>query len=190
MKRKICALILFLSLILCIAGCNARGGKKTGVEGVMEEYVTSIRRFETDKIISLSAWKESDPEYEELLSCFVFDGYASYIQEVFDETAATISLDYKSSDIKSDGDTASINVVYTVVDWKPIFEKSHESSRDVVKDIKKSRNRNRIEGTLEFKNIDGNWKITKITSLDKVMDFTNAWPRLENKEWPTRPPMN
>ena len=190
MFRKAIATLLTASMALGIAGCDLFGVRKNmgAVDGVIKEYATAINSLDEGKVLDLTCFDESDSGYKEIKDCFVFDGNADYIRDVYTTTASTIALGVNSNSIKIDGDNkASIDFDYTIVDWKPLFEGSSESSADLVKAIKKSNDFNTIKGGLEFKKVGGEWKISKIRNLDELLAFTQVWPNLQNTEWPTIP---
>ena len=180
--KKIIAAILTAVMILGIAGCNTGG-----VDDVMKEYTQALRKIDEEKVLALTVFEESDPEAQYIRDCFCFDGNASYIWEVYKAVASTITLDYKSSDIVVSGDTAVVDFEYSIVDWEPLFKKRHLTADDLVKAINTSTKTKTIEGSLVFNNVEGQWKITKITNLDELYAFSDDWPLLDTKQWPTIP---
>ena len=187
--KRIIASVLTASMALGIAGCDAFGVRKemSGVDHVVKEYAGALRDLDEEKVLSLTVYGEGDPEYQEIHDCFIFDGNAEYIWDIYEAVASTIDLNYLGSSIQVDGNEASVDFKYSIVDWKPLFEGSSETADDLVQAVKKSKKTNSIKGGLEFKKEDGEWKISKIKGLDELLSFSNAWPVLEVKCWPTRP---
>ena len=189
MLKKSAAAVLAVSMVIGIAGCDIFGVRKEmgAVDGVIKEYAKALQTLDEEKLLDLTVFDESDSGYDEIKDCFVFDGNAEYIMDVYEATASTIALNANSNSIRIDGDKASIAFDYSIVNWKPLFEGSSESSADLVKAIKNSNDLKSVKGGLEFKKVDGEWKISEIRYLAELLAFTEVWPNLENKEWPTMP---
>lgn len=189
MLKKSAAAVLAVSMVIGIAGCDIFGVRKEmgAVDGVIKEYAKALQTLDEEKLLDLTVFDESDSGYDEIKDCFVFDGNAEYIMDVYEATASTIALNANSNSIRIDGDKASIAFDYSIVNWKPLFEGSSESSADLVKAIKNSNDLKSVKGGLEFKKVDGEWKISEIRYLAELLSFTEVWPNLQNKEWPTMP---
>ena len=80
-----------------------------------------------------------------------------------------------------------MDVTYLIVDWKTLYKEQYFSADDLVKAIKDSMNVITTEGSIEFTKDGNDWKISKITKLDELMEFGRTWPNLESKQWPTMP---
>ena len=189
MIRKAIATLLTAAMALCMAGCDLFGDRKEMgvVDGVIKEYAKALQTLDKEKILDLTVFDEADSGYDEIEACFVFDGNADYIMDVYRATASTIELNANGRNIRIDGDKASIAFDYSIVNWKPLFEGSSESSADLIKAIRKSDDLKSVKGGLEFKKVDGEWKISEIKYLAELLAFTEVWPNLESKEWPTLP---
>ena len=189
MFKKTVASVLAVSMVIGISGCDIFGVRKEmgAVDGVIKEYAKALQTLDEEKLLDLTIFDESDSGYDEIKDCFVFDGNAEYIMDVYEATASTIALNANSNSIRIDGDKASIDFDYSIVNWKPLFEGPGESSADLVKAIRKSNDLKSVKGGLEFTKVDGEWKISVIKYLAELLSFTEVWPNLENKEWPTMP---
>ena len=189
MLKKSAAAVLALSIVIGIAGCDIFGVRKEmgAVDGVIKEYAKALQTLDEEKLLDLTVFDESDSGYDEIKDCFVFDGNAEYIMDVYEATASTIALNANSNSIRIDGDKASIDFDYSIVNWKPLFEGPGESSADLVKAIRKSNDLKSVKGGLEFTKVDGEWKISEIKYLAELLSFTEVRPNLENKDWPTMP---
>lgn len=189
MLKKSAAAVLAVSMVIGIAGCDIFGVRKEmgKVDGVIKEYAKALQTLDEEKLLDLTVFDESDSGYDEIKDCFVFGGNAEYIMDVYEATASTIELNANSNSIRIDGDKASIAFDYSIVNWKPLFEGTGESSADLVKAIRKSNDLKSVKGGLEFTKVDGEWKISEIKYLAELLSFTEVRPNLENKEWPTMP---
>ena len=189
MFKKTVASVLVASMAFGIAGCDIFGYRKEmgNVDGVIKSYGKALQKLDEEKILGMTTWDEKDKEYEEFKDCFVFDANAEYIWDVYEATANTIELNYKGTSIKVNGKKASIDVTYVIVDWKTLYDESHVTADDLVKAIKDSMNVITVEGSLEFAKDGEDWKISKITALEELMEFSGEWPNLETKQWPTMP---
>jgi hypothetical protein len=189
MLRKTVAAFLAASMMVGVAGCDAFGVRKEmgNVDGVIKDYGKALSNLDEDKILKMTVWEETDKEYADFKDCFTFDANAEYIWNVYATTAGTITLDYKGASIKVKGDKASVDVTYVIVDWKTLYNEQYSSADDLVKAITDSMNVITTEGSLEFEKDGNDWKISKITKLDELLEFGKKSPNLTNKEMPTKP---
>ena len=189
MLRKITSLVLAGSVALGVAGCDAFGVRKEmgNVDGVIKDYGKALSNLDEEKILKMTVWEETDKEYADFKDCFTFDANAEYIWDVYATTAGTITLDYKGAGIKVKGDKASVDVTYVIVDWKTLYNEQYSGADDLVKAITDSMNVITTEGSLEFEKDGNDWKISKITKLDELLEFGKKSPNLTNKEMPTKP---
>ena len=189
MLRKTVAAFLAASMMVGVAGCDAFGVRKEmgNVDGVIKDYGKALSNLDEDKILKMTVWEETDKEYADFKDCFTFDANAEYIWDVYATTAGTITLDYKGAGIKVKGDKASVDVTYVIVDWKTLYNEQYSGADDLVKAITDSMNVITTEGSLEFEKDGNDWKISKITKLDELLEFGKKSPNLTNKEMPTKP---
>ena len=189
MLRKTVAAFLAASMMVGVAGCDAFGVRKEmgNVDGVIKDYGKALSNLDEDKILKMTVWEETDKEYADFKDCFTFDANAEYIWDVYATTAGTITLDYKGAGIKVKGDKASVDVTYIIVDWKTLYNEQYSGADDLVKAITDSMNVITTEGSLEFEKDGNDWKISKITKLDELLEFGKKSPNLTNKEMPTKP---
>ena len=189
MLRKTVAVFLAASMMVGVAGCDAFGVRKEmgNVDGVIKDYGKALSNLDEDKILKMTVWEETDKEYADFKDCFTFDANAEYIWDVYATTAGTITLDYKGASIKVKGDKASVDVTYVIVDWKTLYNEQYSGADDLVKAITDSMNVITTEGSLEFEKDGNDWKISKITKLDELLEFGKKSPNLTNKEMPTKP---
>lgn len=189
MLRKTVAAFLAASMMVGVAGCDAFGVRKEmgNVDGVIKDYGKALSNLDEDKILKMTVWEETDKEYADFKDCFTFDANAEYIWDVYATAAGTITLDYKGASIKVKGDKASVDVTYVIVDWKTLYNEQYSGADDLVKAITDSMNVITTEGSLEFEKDGNDWKISKITKLDELLEFGKKSPNLTNKEMPTKP---
>ena len=189
MLSKTVAAFLAASMMVGVAGCDAFGVRKEmgNVDGVIKDYGKALSNLDEDKILKMTVWEETDKEYADFKDCFTFDANAEYIWDVYATTAGTITMDYKGASIKVKGDKASVDVTYVIVDWKTLYNEQYSGADDLVKAITDSMNVITTEGSLEFEKDGNDWKISKITKLDELLEFGKKSPNLTNKEMPTKP---
>ena len=189
MLRKTVAAFLAASMMVGVAGCDAFGVRKEmgNVDGVIKDYGKALSNLDEEKILKMTVWEETDKEYADFKDCFTFDANAEYIWDVYATTAGTITLDCKGASIKVKGDKASVDVTYIIVDWKTLYNEQYSGADDLVKAITDSMNVITTEGSLEFEKDGNDWKISKITKLDELLEFGKKSPNLTNKEMPTKP---
>lgn len=187
MFKKAVAVVLSIALVAGITGCDKDKKARKQIANLLGDYEDSLHAIDDEALIDLTVWDEADEEYGKVKSCFMTDLYAEYIWDVFETIAESIDLEYETDDIAVNGNTATLKLVYSEIDWKPVFKITHDTSADLVKDLKSCTDRKTVSGKLEFSLVGDTWKISKITNLDKVLEFLMGWPDIANPEWPPVP---
>ena len=178
--KKTTAVILTASMALGFAGCNSQAKDQSKIEELMEEYVDGLNDFDGDAVLDLTNWDDDDKDYIAVQTLLDEDFFkAEYGEDAVScdkYIASTIHIDYESSDIQFDGDTASVKVKYKLVDWSPVYNVEHIDYSEVLSDLKSSKDTISVKGKITFEREKGKWKISKITGLDEVFSFVFALP--------------
>lgn len=179
------AAVLCAAMVSGVTGCgNLSNTKaKADIEELMENYVEALNDFDADGVLELTNWEDDDSEYVKVadmlnLSYFTetdgqgFAGCTAYI-------ASTIVIDYDSDDIVVKDNSTSIKVEYELVDWETVYQSGDNEDYDDVLDALKSMKKTaKVSGKISFELEKNEWKISKITNLNKVMGFIYILPEL------------
>lgn len=166
-----------ISAVVClavVAGCTACTGpsKKDiqAIEDTIEEYGDALRDADAEAFLELTCWDEDDKDYrqiEEYMNYSIDEDYRECYDLIFD----TIEIDYDVDDIEVNGDKASVKVKYEIIDLSEVDFKVANLNltfKDAVKDTKETSS---IKAKIDFELEKGEWKIKKITNLDKLFAF-------------------
>jgi hypothetical protein len=89
---------------------------------------------------------------------------------------STIKINYEAEDIETDGKEASLKFEYELVDWQTVYTNPSMDVADVLSKLKSSGDTITVSGKLGFELVDGEWKISKISGLDKLFEYADVSP--------------
>ena len=175
-----------------VAGCTACTGSSkkdiAAIENTLEEYADALRDADAEALLDTTDWEDDDVDYLKVAELMHFDTDNEYAVTYYKAVADTITIDYDSEDIEIKDGKATIKVTYELVDWEEALYNIRDYDGGHIRNAVKE-----AEGTLTYKGKitlvqDGKeWKITKVTNLEKVFAFiylnSNPLPDIQ----PTKP---
>lgn len=172
-KRVISAVVCLAVVAGCTAGftgCDNTEKDREAISKVIDDCADAFRDDDADAFLELTCWDEDDKDYrqiEEYMNYSVDEDYRECYDLIFD----TIEIDYDVDDIEVNGDKASVKVKYEIIDLSEVDFKVANLNltfKDAVKDTKETSS---IKAKIDFELEKGEWKIKKITNLDKLFAF-------------------
>lgn len=168
-----------ISAVVClavVAGCTACTGpsKKDiqAIEDTIEEYGDALRDVDAEALLETTNWDDDDKEYLEVESLLQFDTQGDYAVKYFEGVADTITIDYDSDDIEIKDGKATIKVTYEIIDWEKVLDIIFMNNGGQIKDaFEEVEDTFKIKGKITLVKDGKEWKITKVTGLDKVFTF-------------------
>jgi len=168
-----------ISAVVClavVAGCTACTGpsKKDiqAIEDTIEEYGDALRDVDAEALLETTNWDDDDKEYLEVESLLQFDTQGDYAVKYFEGVADTITIDYDSDDIEIKDGKATIKVTYEIIDWEKVLDIIFMNNGGQIKDaFEEVEDTFKIKGKITLVKDGKEWKITKVTGLDKVFAF-------------------
>ena len=185
--KKVTAVILCAAMTASACACNNTKKSTEKIENLMEDYASSLRAGEFDDILGMTSWDEDDKNYRKAQETFDFvdTGVKMYEYEAY--ILSTITINYESEDIEIDGKEASLKFEYELVDWQAVYREPSEDVADVLAKLKNSDDTITVNGKLEFELVDGEWKISKISGLDKLFEYSDGYPYIAVVDGPVFP---
>ena len=168
--------ILAVVCLAVVAGCTTCTGpsKKDiqAIEDTIEEYGDALRDVDAEALLETTNWDDDDKEYLEVESLLQFDTQGDYAVKYFEGVADTITIDYDSDDIEIKDGKATIKVTYEIIDWEKVLDIIFMNNGGQIKDaFEEVEDTFKIKGKITLVKDGKEWKITKVTGLDKVFAF-------------------
>lgn len=168
--KKVIASILCVACAAGFAGCDNTEKNREVISKVIDDCADAFRDDDAEAFLELTCWDEDDKDYrqiEEYMNYSIDEDYRECYDLIFD----TIEIDYDVDDIEVNGDKASVKVKYEIIDLSEVDFKVANLNltfKDAVKDTKETSS---IKAKIDFELEKGEWKIKKITNLDKLFAF-------------------
>ncbi|MBR3340123.1 MAG: hypothetical protein IKG30_00760 [Clostridiales bacterium] len=178
--KKIVSVVLCAAFISGIAGCteNKKPTNESRIYSVVNEYGEALTDLDGDAVLGLTDWKKDSTYYMAAKDLFDITGYDIEMQRCYREIASTIELDYELTDIEVKDNKASLELSYELVDWESVFDgpNGYSDYDEVITALKNTSGSVSIKGKISFVLEDGEWKISRITSLADVLGFLFDYP--------------
>lgn len=183
--KRAAAAALSLAMAIGFAGCDAFGSRKKSMDAINDRLVSfnkALQKLDYEAVRRLTDWTVEDNDYTAIESLFDTSDYGGAEGEGFvictEYIASTISIKYDISTVQIQGDQATLNVKYEVVDWLSVYQKSHGSYDQVLEDLKNCQDKSTTDAVIIFENVDGrnDWRLCRISDLGKVMSFVHTLP--------------
>lgn len=168
--KKVIASVLCVACAAGFAGCDNTEKDREAISKVIDDCADAFRDDDAEAFLELTCWDEDDKDYrqiEEFMNYSIDEDYRECYDLIFD----TIEIDYDVDDIEVNGDKASVKVKYEIIDLSEVDFKVANLNltfKDAVKDTKETSS---IKAKIDFELEKGEWKIKKITNLDKLFAF-------------------
>ena len=189
--KRVVSVVLSIAILAGLASCTD-SKKKTDeelIEDVMSDYEDALKSFDSGDVLKLTNWDDDDKKYKEVEELLDLSRCDKDLHDVYKTIASTISLDFDTDDIRVKDKKATVSFKYKMVNWQGVFYGSsgYNSYDEVVYSLKHSSSKSRIDGKLTFVLEDGEWKISKISNLEQVFEFTYECPDVWTYTYPTEP---
>lgn len=170
--KKIIASFLCVAIMAGFAGCDTTKKDREAISKIIDQCEDAFKEDDFEAFADLTNWDEDDKAYQQVEKAMNFDFEGDdYYWDCYRLILDSIEIDYDIEDIEFKGDKASISVKYEVLDWKDVNFKVNDlylTYKDAIEDEKDTIS---IKGKIDFKLVDGEWKINKITNLDELFSF-------------------
>lgn len=168
--KKVIASILCVACAAGFAGCDNTEKDREAISKVIDDCADAFRDDDAEAFLELTCWDEDDKDYrqiEEYMNYSVDEDYRECYELIFD----TIEIDYDVDDIEVNGDKASVKVKYEIIDLSEVDFKIANLNLTFMDAVKDTQETSSIKAKIDFELEKGEWKIKKITNLDKLFAF-------------------
>lgn len=166
--KKITSVLLAISVLAGFTACDGKGGNKALISAA-ESLAENMSLADADQLISNSTLEDDSDEAEALTALLDTDSASADAQDFIEAVEATIeySVDADSCNIKKD--KATVDIIFTMVDYNAVLKDDYSDIGGLVKAIKKADSKD-VKFTAEFVKDGKNWVANNVGSK-KFMNF-------------------
>ena len=182
MKRnavKTASALMASAMILSMTGCSNLpiGNNTEDIIDAGESFAKAAVACDLEKMgkVSVEDFEDDTKDWEGLLDFSDGDIYDYNAAEFNKEVAKTIEyeIDEDSAEIKKD--KASVDVVFTIVDYKSVLEDDSFFDVDEMIDALEDADTDEIKASIELEKQDGEWLVTNYEDIMKdLYEFTDT----------------
>ena len=166
--RRLTAVVLAGSMMLSLASCQLLGNNNQEIIEAADTFASALVKKSAKKILKLTTQKKSDG-FEDL---FNKDNYTDDENAFFDAVGDTVSYEIDEESVKAEKEKATIDVVFTMVDYeKALSDGDYSDIGEVVDAIKDCDDMEDIKITFEFEKEDDEWLISNFKDKEFGMLF-------------------
>ena len=169
--KKIIASILCIAFTAGFAGCDNTKKDREAISEIIDQCEDAFKDDDAEAFLELTNWDEDDDKYQVAEELMNFDYSDEYFIECYDLIFDTIEIDYDVDDIEVNGDKASVKVKYEIIDLSEVDFKVANLNLTFMDAVKDTKETSSIKAKIDFELEKGEWKIKKITNLDKLFAF-------------------
>jgi len=187
-KRKAAA-ALCIAITMALSGCDASGSRKSMdvMNDRLKNFNNALNKLDYEAVRSLSDWAEGEGDYTAIEVLLDTSAYADTAGEGFvsctEYIASTIRIKYDIKTVHIDGEQATLDVKYEMVDWEEVYQKAHGSFDEVLEDLKNCPDTITSDAVIVFENVNKkeDWRLCRINDLGKVMSFVHTLPDISDQ---------
>ena len=169
--KKIIASILCIAFTAGFAGCDNTKKDREAISEIIDQCEDAFKDDDAEAFLELTNWDEDDDKYQVAEELMNFDYSDEYFIECYNLIFDTIEIDYDVDDIEVNGDKASVKVKYEIIDLSEVDFKVANLNLTFMDAVKDTKETSSIKAKIDFELEKGEWKIKKITNLDKLFAF-------------------
>lgn len=185
--KKIIASFLCVAITAGFAGCDTTKKDREAISKIIDQCEDAFKDDDFESFADLTNWDEDDKTYQVAEKLMNFDYPDDYYTECYDLIFSSIKIKYDADDIEVNGDKASVDVKYVVLDCSEVTFKVfnlYYTYKDAIENTKETET---IRGKIDFRLEKGEWKISKITKLDELFSFMGI---VKSPEYLPTPPVD
>lgn len=170
--KKIVAVVLAVFMAVGFSGCDKNKKDRKEIENLLEDYIAAVNDFDLDGVVELSDWDEDAATYAIFRETLGYEFKSDEQKTFYKSIASTITLNYESEDIEIDGDIASLNAEYEIVNWSAAIRgESFSDLKELLSLIRNCDEIRTVRVRFNFAKVDGEWKLHQISNVSDLLDF-------------------
>jgi len=171
--KRLLAAVLAGTMALSFASCALFGNAKE-ITAAADTFASTLIKLNAKKIIKLTNEKKSSETAAELEALMNEANYSKDQNEFIDAVADTLTYTVSADTVKSENDKASVDVVFTMVDYeKALKGEDCEDIDDVIDALKDCDDTKDVKVGLEFEKKGDSWLVSNLDDKDfrKLFEF-------------------
>lgn len=173
--KKIASVAMAGALILSTTGCLDFGRSKQEVLDLADTIASDMASADASALIKNSTLDKKDKNAEALTELLGGDIYDDDQKAFFKAVEGTIEYEVDEESVEVNKDEASVDVVFTIVDYAKVLEDEFTSIDELTAAIKKGDTKE-ITITLQFAKVDKEWLADNVgdKKFNKLYEYRSA----------------
>lgn len=173
--KKIASAVMAGALIVSTTGCLDFGASKKAVLEAAETLAEDMVSADADALIKNSTLDKKSKEGEALKELLGKDNYDEDHLEFFKAVEGTIEYEIDEESLVVEKETASVDIVFTIVDYAKVLEDEFTDIDELTKAIKDGKTKE-LTITVEFAKVDKEWIPDNVgdKKFNKLYDYRSA----------------
>ena len=173
--KKIASVAMAGALILSTTGCLDFGKSKQQVLELADTVASDMASANASALIKNSTLDKKDKNAEALTELLGEDLYDDDQKAFFKAVEGTIEYEVDEESVEVNKDEASVDVVFTIVDYAKVLEEEFTSIDELTSAIKKGDTKE-LTITLQFAKVDKEWLADNVgdKKFNKLYDYRGA----------------
>lgn len=160
--KKMLAFTLVLTMLLSSASCAVFGKNKEVLEAA-DEYASALVSMNTRKILKLTTEKKDSDAAYTLSSILDNERRSDEMNKFVKAVSSTITYEVDSSSLEVKDEKASVDVIFTMVDYEKVLKKGDfESVDDVLSALEDCDDTEDVKINVEFKYKKDEWLVSNL----------------------------
>ena len=173
--KKIASVAMAGALILSTTGCLDFGRSKQEVLDLADTIASDMASADAAALIKNSTLDKKDKNAQALTELLGGDIYDDDQKAFFKAVEGTIEYEVDEESVEVNKDEASVDVVFTIVDYAKVLEEEFTSIDELTSAIKKGDTKE-LTITLQFAKVDKEWLADNVgdKKFNKLYDYRSA----------------
>lgn len=171
--KKVASVAIAGALVLSFTSCSYFRSAKDEIVLAAEGFASALVKQDTNKIVKLST-EEKDSEAVEALEVLFDDSFYSDDQNKFIKAVRnTIKYEVDEHSVEIDNEEASVDVIFTMVDYEKAFGDDFEGIDAVLDALNDCKDTKEVTITFEFEKADNKWLLSNLDNkgFSKLFDY-------------------
>ena len=171
--KKAAAATLASAMLLSCASCSLFGANKKEIIEAADTFAGALVKQDAGKIVKLTNEKKDSDTAAELELLFDKSMYSDDQNDFIKAVSDTITYEVDEGTVEADKEEASVDVVFTMVDYEKALDDDYEDIDEVLDALKDCEDTKDVTVTFEFEKEDDEWLISNLKDKDygKLFDF-------------------
>jgi len=171
--KKVASATIASAMLLSCASCGLLGANKKEIIEAADTFADALVKQDAGKIVKLTNEKKDSDTAAELELLFDKSMYSDDQADFIDAVSDTITYEVDEGSVEADKEEASVDVVFTMVDYEKALDDDFEDIDGVLDALKDCDDTKEVTVTFEFEKDGDDWLISNLKdkAYGKLFDF-------------------